>query len=221
LRKRPRDLVSLTARERDPGREEREAEHGQRDEQGSSVATGTFVLARDTRDMADDDVPLTNRRRRDPRLAELRHPRPGRNRWTGLRRGGTDRSPGRLSQCGVSRSASPRPGKHRRRGLCPCRRRLRSSDRWGRNLTGRRRRLRARGLGCAREGRGRSLDGWRLHLGLGLRGRRLLRRAPRRQERQWVDIAVRIGGQADAQIHVRLGPLGLAARADRADGVAL
>jgi hypothetical protein len=221
LRHRPRDRVSLTARERYPGREEREAEHGQRDEQGSPVVTGTFAPARDIRDMADGDAPLTNLPRHDPRLAKLRHPRPGRGRRTGLRRADTDGSPGRLSQCGVPRSASSLPGGHRRRCPCPCRRRLRSSDRRGRNMTGHGRRLRAGGFGGARERRRRSHGGWRLHLGLGLRGRRLLRRAPGRQERQRVDIAVRIGGQADAQIHVRLGPLGLAARADRADDVAL
>ena len=49
----------------------------------------------------------------------------------------------------------------------------------------------------------------------------LLRRLPGRQKRQGVDVAVRVRREADAQIDVRLRPLGLAARADRADDVAL
>jgi hypothetical protein len=43
----------------------------------------------------------------------------------------------------------------------------------------------------------------------------------RRQERQRVDVAVRVRRVADAEIDVRLCPDGLAARADRADDVAL
>jgi hypothetical protein len=67
-------------------------------------------------------------------------------------------------------------------------------------------------------GRNRSL---RLLLLLLLRGRGLLGRLPRRQERQGVDVPVRVGRSTDAEIHVRLGPLGITARADRADDVAL
>ena len=54
-----------------------------------------------------------------------------------------------------------------------------------------------------------------------LHRRRLLRCMPWRQERQRIDIAVRIGRAADAQVHVRLGPFGLTAGADRGDDVAL
>ena len=72
------------------------------------------------------------------------------------------------------------------------------------------RRWRTRGnLSC----RGR----WRLLL-RGRRGRRLARRT-RRQQRQRVEVAVRIRGQANAEVDVRLAPLGLAARADRGHDV--
>ena len=56
----------------------------------------------------------------------------------------------------------------------------------------------------------------------------LLRRVRRRlaygslgQQRQRVDVAVRIRGQANAEVNVRLAPLRLAARADRGHDVAL
>jgi hypothetical protein len=69
-------------------------------------------------------------------------------------------------------------------------------------------------------GHGRS---GRLHLLLlRLLGRRgLLRRLPGRQERQGIDVPVRIGRSPDAEIDVRLGPLGLTTGTDRADDVAL
>jgi hypothetical protein len=54
---------------------------------------------------------------------------------------------------------------------------------------------------------------------LGRRG--LLGCVPGRQERQGIDVPVRVGRATDAQVHIRLGPLGVAARADRADDVAL
>jgi len=69
-----------------------------------------------------------------------------------------------------------------------------------------------------RHGRNRSL---RLLLLLLLRRRGLLGRLPGRQERQGIDVPVRVGRATDAEIHVRLGPLGVTARADRADDVAL
>ena len=53
-------------------------------------------------------------------------------------------------------------------------------------------------------------------------GRRLLwRSGPSRQKRERVEIPVRVRSQADAEIHVRLGHLRLAARADRPDDVPL
>ena len=64
-------------------------------------------------------------------------------------------------------------------------------------------------------GRNRSL---RLLL---LRRRGLLGRLPGWQERQGIDVPVRVGRAADPEIHVRLGPLGVTARAERADDVAL
>jgi hypothetical protein len=54
---------------------------------------------------------------------------------------------------------------------------------------------------------------------LGRRG--LLGRLPRRQERQGIDVPVRVGRATDAEVHVGLGPLGVTARADRADDIAL
>jgi hypothetical protein len=222
LCERARAQARLTAHERDPSREQRDAEHGQRGEQRSPAVTGRPRLApaRGTGNVA-HYAPLTNGRRRDPRLAELRRPRPGRGRRTGMRRASTDGSPSRLSPCAVLRSLDFLPDRRRRRGARPCRRRPRSCDPWVRLVSVSRGRLRVRRLGRLRERRGRSLGGWRLHLGLRLGRRRLLRCAPGRQERQRVDVAVRVRGQADAQIDVRLGPLGLAARADRADDVAL
>jgi len=53
------------------------------------------------------------------------------------------------------------------------------------------------------------------------RRRRRLRRALRRQQRHGVDVAVRIRGASKAQVDVRLRPLGIAARADRADDFTL
>jgi hypothetical protein len=69
--------------------------------------------------------------------------------------------------------------------------------------------------GC---GRGGSLHRRRL-LNRWLNRRRLLRRTGCRQERQRVDVAVRISCEPDPQVHVRLRALGLAARADRADDI--
>ena len=87
----------------------------------------------------------------------------------------------------------------------------------GRRLLGRRLLL----GGCRRGRRLRSGD----RSGDGrLRGRRR-RRGPRcrsgRQEREWVEIPLRIGRLAHAQVDVGLVEFGRAARADRADGGAL
>jgi hypothetical protein len=46
-------------------------------------------------------------------------------------------------------------------------------------------------------------------------------RSSRRQERQRVDVALRVGGHTDAELDIRLGELDLAARPDRADRVTL
>jgi hypothetical protein len=66
----------------------------------------------------------------------------------------------------------------------------------------------------------------RLSCGSG-NGRGLLRRAwlrpadrPCREQRERVDVAVRFGGQANAEVDVRLSPLGVPARADRAHDLA-
>jgi hypothetical protein len=67
-----------------------------------------------------------------------------------------------------------------------------------------------------RDRRSRSLHLWRL-----LDRWHLLRRLPGRQKRQRIDVAVGVRREADAQIDIRFRPLGLAARADRADDVAL
>ena len=54
-----------------------------------------------------------------------------------------------------------------------------------------------------------------------LRRRGLLGRVPGRQERQRIDVPVRVGRTTDTEIHVRLGPLRVTAGTDRADDVAL
>ena len=57
------------------------------------------------------------------------------------------------------------------------------------------------------------------------RGRRGLRAAdrvrPLREEPERVDVALRVGRNADAEVHVRAGVLGVAARPEHADGLAL
>jgi hypothetical protein len=62
-----------------------------------------------------------------------------------------------------------------------------------------------------------------------VRGRRLGRRfrclgrplRAGRQEAQWIDVAVGIGRQSDAEMDVGLGVLWIAARSDRSDSIAL
>ena len=80
-------------------------------------------------------------------------------------------------------------------------------------------RSRAGGRGCTLHRRDRSSLHRRRLLRRRLNGRRLRGLARRRQERQRVDVTVRIRRVADAQVDVRLGPFGIAARADRADDV--
>jgi hypothetical protein len=58
-----------------------------------------------------------------------------------------------------------------------------------------------------------------LRPGLGLNGRRRCG-FPSRKQRERVHVAVRIGGQANAEVEVGLRPLSLAARADRAHDLA-
>ena len=79
----------------------------------------------------------------------------------------------------------------------------------------------ARARGTTHHGRGRCSLHRRRLLGRRLNRRRLHRLAWRRQKRQGVDVAVRVRRVADAQVDIRLVPLGLAARADRADVVPL
>jgi hypothetical protein len=107
---------------------------------------------------------------------------------------------------------------------------LRAGDRGGRERTGADARLPARCATSAtcgssrpyrrlcrpgRLGRGRSR-----RCGLLERARRRLVHRPRGQQREWVEVAVRIRGQADAEVDVRLIPFGLTARADRGHDVA-
>jgi hypothetical protein len=74
----------------------------------------------------------------------------------------------------------------------------------------------------SRPTRGHARSGSLHLLLLRLLGRRgLLGCVPGRQERQGIDVPVRVGCSTDAEIHVWLGPLGLTARTDRADDVAL
>ena len=69
----------------------------------------------------------------------------------------------------------------------------------------------SRGRGCGRRRRSRGL----VHD----RGRR--NRSPDREQRLRVDVPVRVGRQADAQVDVGLRAFRIAAGADRADDVAL
>jgi hypothetical protein len=119
----------------------------------------------------------------------------------------------------------PAPGRPPARRGPPSRRRPRSSP--SRDADGRPSR---RDLRAHRRRGGR--DRWRLRLRFGL-GRRAFRRghgrahgigrrrglrgpsAARREERERVEVPVRLGGQPDAQVDVRLGDVGVATRADR------
>jgi hypothetical protein len=126
-------------------------------------------------------------------------------------------------------------GRHRR--ARPCRRRSAVRDRRGsmHRVTPSRHRVHTpwrracRSCAVHHDGRRHHLDCCRL-----LRGRRggrrrrwcrwwrrRLRRRPRRQQRHRVDVPVRISRVADAQVNVRLRPLGVAARPDRSDHVSL
>jgi hypothetical protein len=83
---------------------------------------------------------------------------------------------------------------------------------------------------CARRwprwARRRARNAHRLSRGSSDRHRRLRRPrlrltgGPRRKQREWVEIAVRVSGQADPEVDVRLSPLGISARADRAHDLA-
>ncbi len=131
----------------------------------------------------------------------------------------------RLSGCHLRRSPAgmSKTGSRGRRGAHRLRfdRRARL-DRSRRGLRGRphpgRRTACARN--CARrDGNGDGLG--RRRLGSGLRrGRRRSGRAGGK-EKQRIEVPVRVGRQADAEVHVRLGPLRLAAGADRADDLPL
>ncbi len=93
--------------------------------------------------------------------------------------------------------------------------RLRSRrDRRLRACRSSRRRVRKRRLG--RRGHGRRSGNDRRGRGSRSRSRRR-RRLARREQRQRIDIALLVVRQPDAEMHVRLGYLGLAARADGAD----
>lgn len=111
------------------------------------------------------------------------------------------------SPLGTTRSRFPRPhGKRRDDGS---RARLlgwRTAGASRRSL-----RLHGREIRVERLMQRRTSRGWRLG-----RPRLWLTRRPCREKRERVDIPVRIGGQANAEVDVGLGPLGLAARADGA-----
>jgi hypothetical protein len=127
-----------------------------------------------------------------------------------------DQSRRRRVRCirGVDRSGRQRVGCSRR-------------DRPARRRLGNRLRRHGRGSdrieGCRRrrvvERRRGNGDG----LGRGLRCDRRCqwRDRSRRQQRQWIDVALRIHGDSDPQMHVGLRELDVAARSDRADRLAL
>ena len=140
--------------------------------------------------------------------------------------------PGACSPRDLRRRVAPherrarRPGRRRRRAKGPSRRRDRAR-RGGPRLAHRRRSFRGSPRDRRRRGRLPRHRGSRrrdrlllLLLLLLLRDRRLLLRLTRRKERQRIQIAVRLGGEADAEIDVRLGAFGIAARPDRSDDVA-
>ena len=103
-------------------------------------------------------------------------------------------------------------------------RRERALDRRGlldddRDRDGRRRRGRRRRHGAAAFLRGRRLALRDARQRRGLRAADRVR--PFREEPERVDVALRVGRDADAEVHVRAGMLGLAARPERPDGLAL
>jgi hypothetical protein len=106
------------------------------------------------------------------------------------------RHPQRHSHGGRSRaSAFPSGAPCARRGPPWARRRARNAHRLGRRRSDRYRRLR--------------------------RPRLRLTGGPRRKKRERIEVAVRVGGQADAEVDVGLRPFHVAARADRAHHLAL
>ena len=100
--------------------------------------------------------------------------------------------------------------------LCRVRRRSRASG-W---LAGHRRARRRRSGGGRLVERSRR-NGDRVAGRRGGRSERRRRSGPRRQERQRVDVALSIRGHPNAEIHVRLCELDVAAGPDRPDGVSL
>jgi hypothetical protein len=149
-----------------------------------------------------------------------------------LRGGCTDERTEPWPAAAGRRAARHRGGRHRLGGLGHRRRSGRSSeDSWGR-LSGRlrlgrrrsrgRRRCRSRGRSSfrgRRHHRGGNCDGCRR---VGRCRRRGLRRCnPRRQEGAWVEVPLRLGGHAHAQVDERRRDLRLAGGADCGDRVAL
>jgi hypothetical protein len=105
-----------------------------------------------------------------------------------------------------------------RRGIALCRARLRSGGS-GKLAGEERARLRHSG-GPSFVERGRR-DGDRIAEGRRGRDERRGQRGPRGQERQRIDVTLSIRRHANAEIHVRLRELDIAARPDRTDGIAL
>jgi len=170
---------------------------------------------------------------RDLRTVRLAHRPSTRQRST---RGGAD---GRAGRRGFRRRSSraphrPSPGRTRRggstrRGSCSDRREdAGGRDRDGGARTHRRAwRTASPGRGLRRLGRRSAWTDTDGRLRRRSRRRLLLARPrrlagfPRREERERIDVTVWIGGQANAEMDVRLGPLGIAARADGADDLPL
>jgi hypothetical protein len=163
--------------------------------------------------------PDVHRARRPARQAlgrrpgELRANRLPHRAWSSNRLGGGRRRSSRRGRHALSplHLRRVRPSRRSRHvaGLCPLRRRSRLGVQrcvggWRRTHHGRRRRRR-HGHRRRRGLRRRRLRGWR----------RLHRRW---QEEERVEVSLRVGGPAHAEVHVRHRVLGRAARADGADG---
>jgi hypothetical protein len=199
----------------DPGCDEREAEAGEEDEQKSSrTAFRVSALQRRSGHRSDRRTPVLDEARRRSRGTDGDG-----SRSCARRRARRDwPPPGRWSRASCARHV-PDANELGRRCLC---RSGRSNSTPTRPLTSRPPRTirRATGLrhrrSCTdrlRRGRGR-LCRWLRRPGL------RLTLGPRREERKWIEVAVRVRSQANPEMDIGLSPFGLAARADGARDLA-
>jgi hypothetical protein len=211
-----RGYEPMTTQRPEDDREEGCGDHTERDEQSSPRATGLRPHHRRPLRLRS----TTFASRGQPYVATSAGARTGRG-GARTRSAFADCSPSGRHTSGTLMPDAARPGRGSRvrRGRCGDRSRRGSF----RSVTLRGRRS-ATPVACrARRRRpaGRHRSSRRLRLLRLLDRRGLLGHVSGRQERQRIDVAVRVGRGADAEMHVGLGPFRVAAGADRADHVAL